>query len=338
MIEEDVTGLAAALAHLTDMREEGVGRGGALGDGTMEKWQHAWEVRAARFPREIVFARPSSTIAISVTGQQCVLDCAHCGRHYLAGMRPMPHALEIVRERHPKSVLLSGGCDLSGRVPLGDWPRRVAESAPGVRINCHAGLVSDAEAEEIAQWVDAVSFDVTTDQRVISQVYGLRKSPEEYIASYVSLAKRVPTVPHVCIGLAGPSESLSSSSAPPEIGALEAILETATGGEAPMPPAIVFIVFTPTPRTRMASVPAPEPGLVRDIIAEARLMFPDTLINLGCMRPGGMYRGLVDAMAIDAGVNLIVQPAPEVAEHARALGLAIVDTDECCALLGCAST
>ena len=309
-----------------------------MGRWHMEKWQHAWEIRAERFTQEIVFARPSSTIAVSVTGQQCALDCAHCGRHYLAGMRPMPHALEIVRERHPKSVLLSGGCDLSGRVPLGDWPRRVAESAPGVRINCHAGLVSDAEAEEIAQWADAVSFDVTTDQRVISQVYGLRKSPEEYIASYVSLAKRVPTVPHVCIGLAGPSESLSSSSAPPEIGALEAILETATGGEAPMPPAIVFIVFTPTPRTRMASVPAPEPGLVRDIIAEARLMFPDTLINLGCMRPGGMYRGLVDAMAIDAGVNLIVQPAPEVAEHARALGLAIVDTDECCALLGCAST
>ena len=253
----------------------------------MDRQQLAWEVRAARFPQEIVFARPSSTIAISVTGQQCALDCAHCGRHYLAGMRPASHALEVVRERRPKSVLLSGGCDLSGRVPLGDWPRRMAESAAGVRINCHAGLVSDTEAEDIARWADVVSFDVTTDRRVISQVYGLRRLPEEYIASYVSLAKRVPTVPHICIGLAEPLESSSSSSAPPEIGALEAILETATSGEAPMPPAIVFIVFTPTPRTRMANAPSPYPGLVRDTIAEARLMFPDTLINLGCMRPGG---------------------------------------------------
>jgi len=248
-------------------------------------------------------------------------------------MKPVSHALETVRERRPKSVLLSGGCDLSGRVPLGDWPRHVAESAPGVRINCHAGLVSDAEAQEIARWADVVSFDVTTDRRVISQVYGLSKSPEEYIASYVSLAKRVPTVPHVCIGLAGPSESSSA----PEIGALDAILETATSGEAPMPPAIVFIVFTPTPRTRMANAPPPQPELVRDIIAQARLMFPDTLLNLGCMRPGGAYRGLVDVMAIDAGVNLIVQPAPEAVEHARALGLAIVETDECCALLGATS-
>ena len=171
----------------------------------MEKWQQAWEVRAARFPQEIVFARPSSTIAISVTGQQCALDCAHCGRHYLAAMRPASHALETVRARRPKSVLLSGGSDPSGKVPLGDWPRRMAESAPGVRINCHAGLVSDAEAEKIARWADVVSFDVTTDQRVISRVYGLRRSPEEYIASYVSLAKRVATVPHVCIGLAGTS-------------------------------------------------------------------------------------------------------------------------------------
>ena len=304
----------------------------------MEKWQQASSVRAARFPREIVFARPSSTIAISVTGQQCALNCAHCGRHYLAGMRPVPHALEVVRGRRPKSVLLSGGCDTSGRVPLGDWPRRVAESAPGVRINCHAGLVSDEEAEEIARWAHVVSFDVTTDQRVISQVYGLRRLPEEYIASYISLAKRVPTVPHICIGLAEPLESSSSSSAAPEIGALDAVLGTVTSGAAPMPPAIVFIVFTPTPRTRMANVPAPHPGLVRDTIAEARLMFPDTLLNLGCMRPGGAYRGLVDVMAIDAGANLIVQPAPEASEHARALGLATVETDECCALLGCAFT
>ena len=304
----------------------------------MDKWQQASHVRAARLPRKVVFARPSSTMAISVTGPQCALDCAHCGRHYLAGMRPVPHALEVVRGRRPKSVLLSGGCDTSGRVPLGDWPQRVAESAPGVRINCHAGLVSDAEAEEIARWADVVSFDVTTDRRVISQVYGLRRLPEEYIASYVSLAKRVPTVPHICIGLAEPLESSSSSAASPEISALEAILGTVTSGVAPMPPAIVFIVFTPTPRTRMANVPAPDPGLVRGIIAEARLMFPDTLLNLGCMRPGGAYRGLVDVMAIDAGVNLIVQPAPEAVEHARALGLAIVETDECCALLGCAST
>lgn len=297
----------------------------------MEISQQAWETRTACFPEEIVFARPSSTIAISVTGRQCALDCAHCGGHYLAGMRPVSHALEIVRARRPKSVLLSGGSDPSGKVPLGDWPRRMAESAPGVRINCHAGLVSDAEAEEIARWADVVSFDVTTDQRVISQVYGLRRSPEEYITSYVSLAKRVATVPHVCIGLAGPSES---SSTPPEIDALKAILDTATSGAAPMPPAIVFIVFTPTPQTRMADVKAPEPQLVRGIIAEARLMFPDVPMNLGCMRPGGTYRGLVDVMAIDAGVNLIVQPAPEAVEHARALGLAIVETDECCAFPG----
>ena len=80
-------------------------------------------------------------------------DWAHYGRHYLARMSPVPQDLEVVRERRPESVLLSGGCDLSGGVPLGDWPRHVAESAPGVRINCHAGLVPNT-AEEIARWAD----------------------------------------------------------------------------------------------------------------------------------------------------------------------------------------
>ncbi len=309
----------------------------------MDRWQQAWETRVAHFPHEIVFAKPSSTIAISVTGRGCALNCAHCGRHYLAGMRSASRALELVAVHPPKSVLLSGGCDLSGKVPLGEWPRRISEPAPKVRINSHAGLVTEVEAEEIAKWADVVSFDVTTDERVISQVYGLRRTPGDYIASYVSLAKRVPTVPHVCIGLSEASESLlpsasplPASSTPSEIGALQAILDTVTSGAAPMPPAIVFIIFTPTPGTRMADMPAPQPGLVRDIIAEARLMFPNTPINLGCMRPSGAYRGLVDVMVIDAGVNLIVQPAPGALEHARALGLAVVETDECCAFPRCA--
>lgn len=59
-------------------------------------------------------------------------------------------------------------------------------------------------------------------------------------------------------------------------------------------------------------------------------MFPGTPIHLGCMRPGGAWRREADVLAIDAGVDLIVRPAPAAVEHARAQGISIVETDECC--------
>ena len=54
------------------------------------------------------------------------------------------------------------------------------------------------------------------------------------------------------------------------------------------------------------------------------------------MRPGGAWRRQADVLAIDVGVDLIVQPAPEAEAHARELGMRIVEMDECCVFSGVA--
>jgi biotin synthase len=208
------------------------------------------------------------------------------------------------------------------------------EASPdGVRLNCHAGLVSADEAAEIARWADIVSFDFVSDPRVIQEVYGLSRSPEDYIDTYMALSNRVRTVPHICIGLAEALEtggSLHSGNPDSEIGAVEALRGLVDSGRAPLPPALVFIIFTPTRGTRFESKPPPSLALVGAVLARAREVFPDIPINLGCMRPTGDYRTQVDTLAIRCGVNLIVQPSAGAFDEARLQGLRVIETYECC--------
>ena len=82
------------------------------------KLARAWAVRRAHFPDEITWSYPLDTAVLSLTGGQCALDCAHCGAHYLAHMAPVERALDDRHVRAATSLLVSGGSDSAGRVPL----------------------------------------------------------------------------------------------------------------------------------------------------------------------------------------------------------------------------
>jgi uncharacterized radical SAM superfamily protein len=96
---------------------------------------------------------------------------------------------------------------------------------------------------------------------------------------------------------------------------------------------LVFLVFVPTPDTRYADRPPPAVADVASILAQARLLFPDKPIYLGCMRPKGRYRAELDSLAIRAGVNKIVSPARPAVRLAQSLGLSIVRGRECCVMV-----
>jgi uncharacterized radical SAM superfamily protein len=95
---------------------------------------------------------------------------------------------------------------------------------------------------------------------------------------------------------------------------------------------LVFLVFMPTPGTRYADRRPPAPEAVAGLIAEARLMFPDVPLYLGCMRPKGRYRREVDPLAVRAGVNVMVSPSREARQLAADLGLATREMRRCCVL------
>lgn len=279
----------------------------------------AWRARVRSFGTGMRFVYPHGTGRISVTGRECGLDCAHCGKRYISSMIPAEAlSRNEIRAREYGSYLVSGGCDGAGRVPFWwhrDLLRRLKAHA---RLNMHVGIVDESDVAEVGALADAVSFDFVVDDGTIGEVYGTARTGHDYVRAYRLLRKATRAFPHVCIGLRGGKIC-------GEYAALDAL--KAEGAEA-----IVFLVFIPTPGTRYADRSPPEPEVVAEVICRARLEFPDTPIYLGCMRPGGSYRAQLDQMAVRSGVNAIVVPARQAIRLAGELGLAIEKQTECCVL------
>jgi uncharacterized radical SAM superfamily protein len=231
-------------------------------------------------------------------------------------MIPVDRAATDPRMPAATSLLISGGCDADGRVPVRRHLDALAALRSTRRLNWHVGLIGPEELALIRPFVDVVSFDFVGDDRTIRDVHGLQRTVEDYLASIRMLRASVPVVPHITIGLAG-GEIRGERRSISELRALGV-------------DAVVFLVFVPTPGTRYAACVAPTPEAVADLIAEARLLMPSATITLGCMRPGGGYRAQLDALAVRAGVNGIVNPAPAALVLADAMGLTIVNKDECC--------
>jgi uncharacterized radical SAM superfamily protein len=279
-----------------------------------DKLERAWAVRQTHFPAEITWSYPLDTAVLSLTGRECALDCAHCGGHYLRGMRP-------IWETEPDSstsCLVSGGCDLEGRVPVLAHLERLRAWRPGRKMNWHVGFVSEAEMEAIAPLVDVISFDFVGNDQTIRDVYGLERTVADYEATYRLLRRYARTLPHITIGLRGG-----------QLGHEMAALERLQGLDVT---GLVLLVFIPTPGTRYADRQPPPVEAAADILAEARLRFPWATLYLGCMRPKGRYRDQLDPLAVQAGYNVVVSPSRAARETAARLGLAVHQMRECCVL------
>jgi uncharacterized radical SAM superfamily protein len=282
--------------------------------------REAWAVRRANFPDELVVVQPTATRTVSVTGRACALQCAHCGGHYLETMQPLAAAVAVAGTQAASSVksyLVSGGCDRAGRVP---WPgdgEALARLKAQARLNVHAGLVPVEEVAGVGRVSDVVSFDFVGDDATIREVYGLDRTVEDYLTSFRALRWWTRVVPHICVGLAG-------GRLRGEYRALD--LLAAEGCEA-----LAVIVFRPTPGSVYADRTPPPLQEVSEFLARARLALPKTPLHLGCLRPGGLYRRRLDVLAVQTGVNRIVQPAPDARRQAGERGLRLLAADECCA-------
>ncbi len=274
----------------------------------------AWRVREAHFAPEIRFSYPLDTALISLTGEQCALQCAHCGGQYLCHMQPIWSA----EAGGATSALVSGGCDLQGRVPVTEHLERIAAIRDGRRLNWHVGLIDEEDMRAILPYVDVISFDMVGEVETIREVYGLKATAEDYIGTYAMLREYVPVIPHITVGLRGGQIGH-------ERAAMDLLAET--GLEA-----LVFIVFIPTPGTKYAGRAPPPVEEVALLLAEARQRFPQASLQLGCMRPRRSYRAHLDPLAVQAGVNGIVSPAREAVAEAAARGLRAIETRECCVL------
>ena len=269
---------------------------------------------------------PSKFPTISVTGKGCALKCKHCGRKVLETMYPaiMPEKLfdlcAHLKRKGALGCLISGGCLPNGSVPLGKFVDAIGKIKRELSLTVfvHTGIIDFDMAKKL--WnagVDAALIDIIGSDETIREIYNLSVTVEDYEHSLKALHETgIVFVPHVIVGL--------------HYGKLKGEFRALKMISRYKPSALVIIAFMPIHETEMETVEPPKPVDIAKVIAAARLMFPQTPLVLGCMRPKGKHRVETDILAIKAGVDAIAFPEEEAIKFAENQGYSISFSSFCC--------
>jgi lipoyl synthase len=309
-----------------------------------ELQSEAFRIRKAHFGNEITFSIPGTIsyhdntfpsqrerfAAVSVTGTHCDLRCGHCRGKLLESMIPaedpgtLLQVIDRLRAKGALGVLVSGGADKNGEVPLDKFIapiKAIKAKAPEFKVICHTGLIRKETAVELKKTgVDQILIDVIGDDDTIREVYHLNKRVEDYEETLWML-KEVGhrLAPHIIIGhhygeIRG------------EWRALEMV--TRIGVET-----IVLVVLKPLHNSAGQKVRIPKPEETSRISAAARILNPRTSIRMGCIRPAHPWKGEMEKGCIDSGVNTIAYPLQGTIEYAREIGLETKSVEMCCSLI-----
>lgn len=266
-------------------------------------------------------------VSVSVTGTECALACEHCKTHVLEGMTALPKfdgslfdLCGELAERGTRGVLISGGCDQHGRVPLlRHLPDLIrARRELGITIRVHPGLPDEETVAGLAEvGIDGAMVDIIGDDDTIRKVYHLDTTVAEYEAVLARLERHhVPAVPHIILGL-------HFGQMRGERTALDMITRHAHKF-------LVLVILMPLSGTPMVGVTPPPITEIADFFALARQTLPATPVMLGCARPLGKIKLEIDRAAVDAGLNGIAFPAEGIVNYAQSRGLTPKFVDACC--------
>ncbi len=249
--------------------------------------------------------------SISLTGNYCSLNCAHCGKHYLEGMLKVTrsslveYCKSLEREGYV-GCLLSGGIDNRLKVPLDKFAEeiKVIKRETKLKLNAHVGFINEKDLEWI-KYVDAVSLDFVGADEVIRRVYKIDKTVKDYLKILDILTENsVKVAPHITIGL-------DFGKIWWEYKAIDMLIEYPID-------VLVLDVLIPTKGTEMENVEKPSVEESLKVVRYAREMF-DGELSIGCMRPLGKWRLEFDKGAILAGIDRITNPPRKVIEWAKTI-------------------
>jgi len=229
---------------------------------------------------------PRRTLSVSVTGEECALHCNHCNGHYLQHMVPITAARRVLESGEYRSILLSGGSDSHGRLPLMEHLAFIEwVHEQGIRINAHVGLQSDEDVRALSPYFDKVSLDYVWDDGTIHDVYHLQRSGADYLHATQGWVD--------AFSAAGGSEALWSAKQRVNLHLTIGLKGGVVVGEyaaidsliAFQPASLVFLVLISTEGTVYGNVPVVPIDAVELVFAYARLKLPATDLVLGCMHP-----------------------------------------------------
>ncbi|MCK5309687.1 MAG: radical SAM protein [Thermoplasmata archaeon] len=264
-----------------------------------------------------IFWPSQNFITVSVTGHECQLMCQHCQSRFLKHMEPAntPEKLwELASETDAKGMLISGGSDLNGAVPILpylDIIKNIKEEL-NISINLHTGLITLEDISKLAgKGIDVISFDVIGSAEALKNVYG-QEVEDDYFDNALAEFKKagLKVVPHITVGLDRGNDS----------GEENALKIIARHG----PDFVVLNALMSSEGAKKAT------RRLIDVLRLAREILPEkTAIGIGCMRPRGQ---IVDAdLLMELGINTMALPSKDLIRQLRSLGVDIVEKDGCCA-------
>ncbi|MCX7653574.1 MAG: radical SAM protein [Fervidobacterium sp.] len=229
---------------------------------------------------------PANTLPVTVT-RSCPLNCAHCKAHYLKHMVHVENIEKYIDKY--SSFLISGGMSYSGEIPFKPHMEKLRslKEKYNIKYNFHIGFPQKPPFE-IEKVADVVSFDFFGDEKVLEEVYGLRRETTQILDSLIPL--NVKKIPHVTIGIL-------CGKITHEYVALEVLSKHFKS--------IVLNVFIPTPGTKFEHCTPPPIEQVVEIFEYASKNFENVV--LGCMQPKGEYRKALQE-AVSKYTDYIVKP------------------------------
>ncbi|RLF49420.1 MAG: hypothetical protein DRN20_02195 [Thermoplasmata archaeon] len=218
--------------------------------------------------------------AVSLTGNYCALSCEHCMGKYLRGMHHVRNDNDLIKlarlleEKGAHGMLISGGCDPSGRVPLSKYRRPLKEikKSTSLIIAAHPGFISAIDIQPIVDLIDVLFFDVVGDDRIFREIYHLPFDigfMEDMIRVVSDSGIRYIS-PHITFGLYWGRESGERT-------ALRMLAGMRFNS-------LIINAVLSTPGTAFSRISLDREGFI-DFVVTARRFFRSKRIILGCMRP-----------------------------------------------------
>ena len=255
--------------------------------------------------------------------------CDHCQANILDPMIPAtsPEMLEqkvrdLIVLQNLQGFLLSGGSNRRNEIaydryyPVID---RLKREFPHLRIAVHSALLDEARAKRMeSAGVDTAMMDVIGAEATVRDVYHLDRPVEDFEATLAALCSTsMEVVPHIVIGLHY-GKILGESTALDICGrhGIHALV------------LVIVMPFYAKPGTFIT----PSTKGVGEVFLEARCRLDEKQVLLGCARPPGMVRRVIDTYAVLAGLDGIAFPADGAVALAEAIGRPYHQEHACCSV------
>ena len=211
-------------------------------------------------------------------------------------------------EAGASGLLLSGGCDAQGRVPLDEYVAVLAGARRnGLQVNLHPGLCDEARARRLAPAADTVSLDLLCDDEAARSALHLPSAAGHVATMHAWTGKGPEVVPHLLVGLGRESSELEGIALCRSLGIRRLIL----------------LALIPLPGATGGS----QDRFLR--VARAALdVVPE--VALGCMRPRG--DASLEIACLGLGVKHIANPSRAALAHAKEIGMDVRTVHASCSL------